>query len=154
MIVTHTPGAMKRFGRNPWRIQQTFETPLHDIDGFVSVISSIHVQIQKASVTIDQIVFDAEHLSALIPADGSGIQLVRDTSITAYDRQEVERLLRAAFSDWLDFLFVPTPKTFVIYADHDEFATFYANSKSHLNRIVRPLAAHGYRVVPNWKREL
>jgi hypothetical protein len=110
MIATHTPGVMKRFSRTPWRFQQTFETPLPDIDKFVSMILSAHEPIQKASVTIDQLVFDPRHLNALISADASPMRLAQDISIAARDRQEVEPLLRAVFSDWIDFLFVPVPK--------------------------------------------
>jgi len=154
MIAAHSPGVMKRFSRAPWRFQQTFETPLHDLDKFVSTIASAHGHILQASVTIDQVVFDPEHLNALISADASPIQLTRDFSITTDSPQEVELLLRGALSDWIDFFFVPTPKPFVIYADHDEFVTFYANTKSHLNQIVKPLASHGYKVIQNWEREL
>lgn len=154
MTTTHTPGVMKRFGRAAWRFQETFETPLHDIDRFVSTIASAHGNIQKASIVIDQVVFDTEHLNALVSADASPIQLARDFSITTGSPHEVEPLLRAAFADWIDFLFVPTPKPFVIYADHDEFVTFYANTKSHINQIVKPLTSHRYSVVQNWKREL
>jgi hypothetical protein len=82
MIATHTPGVMKRFGRNPWRFQRTFETPLHDLDRFVSTIASAHGNIQEASIMIDQAVFDTEHLNALISAVGSAIHLARDFSIT------------------------------------------------------------------------
>lgn len=154
MIVTYTPGAMKRFGRTPWRCQQTFETPLHDLDRFVSTIASARENIHEASITIDQVVFDAKNLKTLISADRSAFHLARDFSITTDSPQEIEPLLRAAFADWVDFLFVPIPKPFVIYADHDEFVTFYANTKSNLNQIVTPLASHGYKVVQNWKRDL
>jgi hypothetical protein len=154
MILTHTPGALKRFGRAAWRFQRTFETPLHDLDRFVSTIASAHGHIQEARITIEQVVFDAKHLSALIFADASPVQLTRGFSITTGSPQEIEPLLRAAFSDWIDFLFVPALKPFVIYADHDEFVTFYANTKSHLNQIVKPLTSQGYSVVQNWKREL
>lgn len=154
MTTTHTPGVVKRFGRASWRFQQTFETPLHDINRFVSTIASAHGRIQEASITIDQVVFDAKHLNALISADASPVQLGRDLSITTDGPHEVEPLLQAAFSDWVDFLFVPTPKPFVIYADHDEFVTFYTNAKSHLNQIVEPLTSQGYTVVQNWKRHL
>ncbi len=36
--------------------------------------------------------------------------------MTAEGHVEIEELLRAALSDWVDFLFVPTPEPFVIYA--------------------------------------
>src|SRR5438045_7610517 len=113
MIARHKPGMMKRFGRTPWRFQRTFETPLPVIDKFVSMIVSAHGHIQRASVTIDQVVFDPKHLKALTSAGDSAIQLVRDITISARDRHEVELLLQAAFSDWIDFLFVPEPKSFV-----------------------------------------
>jgi hypothetical protein len=31
----------------------------------------------------------------------------------------------------------------VIYADHDEYTTFYANTRSNLNRVVEALVAQG-----------
>jgi hypothetical protein len=68
-------------------------------------------------------------------------------------REEVEELLIAALGDWVDFLFVPSPKPFVIYADHDEFITFYANTKSNLNRVGTALLARGFKVVEDYTRE-
>ena len=60
---------------------------------------------------------------------------------------EVGALLQAALSDSVDFWFIPTPKPFVIYADHDEYTTFFANSKSNLNGIVDPLLKRGFESV-------
>jgi hypothetical protein len=34
---------------------------------------------------------------------------------------------------------------FVIYADHDEYATFYANTRSNLNRVADALFANGLK---------
>lgn len=153
MTVVQMEGAMKRFRRTPWRFQQTIETPMQHLDGFVSVIASAHGKLEKAVVTIDQVVFDTDHLNALVADGVSTPRLARDFSIATDDAQDIAPLLRAAFADWIDFLFVPTPKPFVIYADHDEYATFYANTKSHLNRIVEPLASRGYRLVSDWTRD-
>ena len=61
--------------------------------------------------------------------------LTRDLSITAEGKQEVEQLLAVAFGGWIDFIFIPSPKPFVIYADHDEFTTFHANTKANLNHV-------------------
>ena len=68
--------------------------------------------------------------------------------------QEIEDLLHAALSDWLDFLFVPAPRPFVIYADHDEYTTFYANTRSNLNRVAEPLLARGFEEVSGYQRRL
>ncbi len=152
MTVLPTPGAMKRFRRTPWRFQQTFQTPLADLDRFVSAIISGPGKVEAGVVTLDQAI-DSVNLSALLRTSPP-TALVRDASLTAESPDEVGPLLRAAFSDWVDFLFVPTPKPFVIYADHDEYATFYANTKSNLNQVVIPLSELGFKKVLNWERRL
>jgi hypothetical protein len=74
--------------------------------------------------------------------------------VTAVGAQEMQELLHTAFTDWFDFLFVPTPKPFVIYADHDEYTTFYANTRSNLNRVVEALVAQGFEEVAEYRRPL
>jgi hypothetical protein len=151
MTITQTPGAIKRFRRTPWRFQQTVERPhADDLGAFVSTITAAHGHIEEATVTLDQIVFGTERMTALCPA-GSPLLLARDASILA-SGEEVDALLIAAFMDGPDFIFIPKPKPFVFYADHDDWITFYANTKSHLNRIIEPLESHGYKLVKNWQR--
>lgn len=154
MTVTLTPGAIKKFRRTPWRFQQTVEIPqgLNGRAGFASAIAAAHGRIEEATVIIDEIVFDVERMTALCPS-GSPLPLSRESSLLVA-REEVETLLAAAFIDGPDFIFIPTPKPFVFYADHDDWVTFYANTKSHLNHIIEPLASRGYKLVENWQREL
>jgi hypothetical protein len=66
----------------------------------------------------------------------------------------MEELLHTAFTDWFDFLFVPTPKPFVIYADHDEYTTFYANTRSNLRRLVETLSAQRFKEIAEDRRQL
>jgi len=49
------------------------------------------------------------------------------TSHTGDDAIETAALLRAARADWVDFVFIPNPKPFVVYGDHDEFTTILAH---------------------------
>jgi hypothetical protein len=152
MTLTLTPGALKKFRRTPWRFQQTVERPqASDLEKFVSTIFQPHDQIETATVTIDEVVFNTERLAALCPA---GSTLTHDSSISAESAGELHALLVAAFWDGPDFICIPTPKPFVFYADHDDWITFYANTKSHLNHVIEPLASHGYKLVQNWQREL
>jgi hypothetical protein len=152
MIVTQTPGAVKRFRRTRWRFQQTVDKPpSSELERFVSTITAAHGNIEEATVTIDDIVFGTERMSGLL---ASPVPLMRESSIVARARDEVEALLVAAFMDGPDFIFTPSPKPFVFYADHDDWVTFYANSKSQLNHIIEPLKSSGYKLVPNWQREL
>jgi len=61
------------------------------------------------------------------------------TSHTGDDAIETAALLRAALADWVDFAFIPTPKPFVLYGDHDEFTTILAHTRSNLHRATAPL---------------
>ena len=60
----------------------------------------------------------------------------------------------ATLGDWLDFIFVPEPGSIAIYADHDEYATIYAQTRSNLNRVTTPLADSGFHFVNDYEREL
>ena len=154
MDVSHIPGTLKKFGRTPWKFQSTFSTPLNELDCFVSTILSTRTPIEQGCVAIDEVVFEPERLIALLAQCSRPKLYGRDWCFTAVGRQHVQELLCAVFADWVDFLFVPTPKPFVIYADHDEYATFYANTKSNLNGVVSALLEACFEQVPNWKREL
>ena len=152
MTLTPASGALKKFRRTPWRFQQTVQQPApDDLDRFISTIIAAHGNLDSATVTIDEVVFNTERLEALCPA---GSTLTHDTSISAKSTAETHALLAAAFWDGPDFICVPTPKPFVFYADHDSWITFYANTKSHLNQVITPLASHGYKLIQNWRREL
>lgn len=109
---------------------------------------------QGASVTLDQVVFEPKHWMALLAKHSLSSEYGREWTLAADNIGEVEELLEAALGDWLDFLFIPTPKPFVIYADHDEFTTFYANTKSNLNGVVASLSEKGFKLVSGFERVL
>ena len=117
------------------------------------LIFSAHQAIQSATLTVNEIIFEPKNLIQLLAQNALLSERDEGVTITTDHANEVVPLLRAALADWVDFLFVPTPKPFVIYADHDEFVTFYANTKSNLNHTVGPLEAHGYKAVQDWQRE-
>ena len=153
MQIIHKPGSIKKFRRMPWRFQQTFVTPLKSLPPFVAEVCRAVEPLESATLTLEQIVFEPKHLAEYCqPLGSSDWQL--DTSFEATGEAEVAALLEAALSDWLDFAFVPVPKRFAIYADHDEYATFFAMTKSHLNRVVKGLLNGGFRAVDNYARKL
>jgi hypothetical protein len=152
MTVTATPGALKKFRRTPWRFQQTIERPdASDLERFVSTIISAHGSLDGATVTIDAVIFDTVRISALCPAAET---IAHDVSLVAESAEEAHALLVAALWDGPNFVCIPTPKPFVFYADHDDWITFYGNSKSHLNHVIEPLVSHGFKLVEHWQREL
>lgn len=154
MTLSPTPGALKRFRRTVWRFQQTFQTPLKDLDRFVSTIFSAHGPPDKGCVTIDEVVFEPRTLNAFLAEHSIAGGLGRDVSLDATGRQEVERLLRCTLADWIDFLFIPQPKPYVIYADHDEYTTFFANSKGNVSKVVHVLSEGGFQRVKDYERSL
>src|SRR5690606_15934957 len=153
MTISNTPGAIKKFKRTAWSCQTTFATPLKKLDVFVPAIFSSLEPIKEASITIDGYAFEPKNLIALMSKYSLVGNLQRDTSLTVVDPSKVQELLRIAFSDWCDFLFVPVLKLFVIYADHDEYATFYANTQSNLERIRSSLLLKGFEEIRNYERK-
>jgi hypothetical protein len=147
LTITQTPGAIKKFSRSSWRFQQTFRTPLKKLKPFVATILDAVGQIESGAVTIDGYVFEPKNLHQLLASQNVPPTVYHDVVVTALGRESVEILLRTAFSDWVDFVFQPSPKPFVIYADHDEYTTFFANTKGKLNQVVLPLNAAGFEKV-------
>jgi len=152
MNISKTPGATKKLGKTRWEFQATFQTPLKKLDPFVSTILSANDVLESASVTIDEVVFEPKHLNALRDKNQTE-PIGLDVTFVAEGREQAKELLVATFSDWVDFFFVPAPKPFVIYADHDEYATFFANTKSKLNSVVEPLLKSGFKQVLNYQRQ-
>lgn len=76
------------------------------------------------------------------------------TTVKRAGRDEAEGLLVAAFSDPVDFLFAPEKKPSVLYADHDQFTTFFAQTRSNLNRVVGSLLKDRFQQIPNYQRQL
>ncbi len=115
------------------------------------VVSACHA-CQSGCVTLDQIVLEPKNLIGLFSSYSIRPQVGHGWSITAEGRQEMEALLYAAFRDPIDFIFVPKPAPFAIFADHDEFATFYAHTHSNLNRAVGALTRTGFEAVHDYER--
>jgi hypothetical protein len=154
LILSETPGALKRFRRTAWKFQQTFETPLKGLEKFVAATISANESWESACLTFEQVVFDPTHIITLFDSYGITPEYGRGWSLTATGQKEAAELLQAALGDWIDFIFVPAPKPFVIYADHDDFTTFFAMTRSNLNRVANVLTARGFAPVPDYERRL
>jgi hypothetical protein len=153
MTISNTPGVIKKFKRTSWNCQVTFVTPLKKLHSFVPAILSANEPIREASITVDKYAFEPKNLIALKSSRLLSEPLQHDTSITAIGHDQVEILLRTALSDWLDFVFIPILKLFVIYADHDEYTTIYSNTKSNLERIRLSLLVNKFEQVPKYERK-
>lgn len=146
-------GEIQQFRRRSWKFQRTFLTPLKDLPHFVTTILSAF-PLEAASITTEQIVFEPKHLLALLATHSIPAQNYQNITLTTTVPTEIAPLLEATLSDWINFLFVPVPSPFAIYADHDEYTTFFANSRSNLNRVITPLIEQGFRAIPDYMRNV
>jgi len=62
-------------------------------------------------------------------------------------RDELRGLLKAAFSDWVDFGLFLSPARFALAADHDEWTRIFAARKSYLGKAAARLAECGVEVI-------
>src|SRR6202000_1173810 len=153
MTLSESPRAVKQFRNQAWRFQQTFGTPFKNLNAFVTTIVSAQ-ELQTACLTIDKLIFEPKNLISLLANDSTPPHFTHGSSITAHNQAEAAQLLEAAFRDSLDFIFIPTPKSIVIFADHDEYTTFFANTRSNLNRVVTSLSTQGFQEIPDYERRL
>jgi hypothetical protein len=153
MTLSEAAGAVKQFRRKAWKFQQTFETPLQNLGRFAKTIVS-NRGFRGGCLTLDQVVFEPKNLISLLTNHSITSECRRGTSLSAISQEEVVSLLEAALGDWVDFIFIPEPKPFVIFADHDEYTTFFANTRSNLNRVVTNLSAQGFKMIRDYERQL
>jgi hypothetical protein len=104
MYVPDTPSALKQIRRSPWKFQQTFKTPLNNLQPFVAAILSA-ASPESACITIEQAVFEPKYWIDLLTRYSLPPRYGKGVSVTAVGRREVEELLHTAFTDWFDFLF-------------------------------------------------
>jgi hypothetical protein len=123
--LSDNPNALKQLRKAQWNFQQTFKTPLKNLHPFAAAIISA-ASPDSACVTIEQAVFEPSHWIDLLARHSLSPRYEKGVTVTAVGRQEMEQLLETALTDWFDFFFVPTPKPFVIYADHDGTQRFLA----------------------------
>ena len=152
MKLTQEDGAIKKFHRTPWRFEQTFATPLRSLPSFTTTILGSLTDARSGEVIIDEVVMDTPALESLLNQHHLPVELGHDTLILAETAAELQPLLTSALESWVDFLFVPSPRPFVLYADHDEFVTFFANTRSNLNKVAHSLKTEGFTAVEDYKR--
>lgn len=118
----------------------------------MSEIVTALAPIEKGIIVMDGYVIEPKNLRKLLSANPQSMNFTHDWSIESTSIKSIKELLFATFQDWIDFAFIPTPQPFVIYADHDEYTTFYAMIKSNLNRVVQPLLAQGFTQIKDFTR--
>jgi len=65
MTLSEAAGEIKRFRKRSWKFQQTFKTPLEELQTFVAIILAT-LPLKQGSLTIEQVVFEPKHLLGLL----------------------------------------------------------------------------------------
>lgn len=154
VVLTITPKPaeeIERFRADPWPFQRTFKTPLKDLQRFVLTLLA-PFSLAKGALVTDQIVFEPEDLLKLMAKHSIEVNDIWHFACEAEGSQSIAELLEAALGDWVDFCFMPTPASFAIYADHDEYVTFYAHEESQIAMIASTLENAGFSIVADYVR--
>lgn len=130
------------------RPQVTYQTPLKELDRFVSALRPFMGELAASILVVEAVVFDPTHLRQLV----SGDSLI-DHVVEAHGPEESRQLLTAALADWVDFYFGTEPSTLVIYADHDEYVTLFPKNTDAYSRLRIALDNGGFHRV-DYQRHL
>jgi hypothetical protein len=151
-LLSEAPEEILRFRAKPWRFQRTFKTPLKDLNRFVTTFLA-QFSLVRGAMSTDEVVFEPTNLLHLLANNSLSIENHYDLTIQAEGRQAIANLLQAALGDWVDFVFVPSPETFAMYADHDEYTTFYTHDDGILGNLISGLEKSGFQAVLDYIRE-
>lgn len=150
-LLSERPLEIQRFRAKPWPFQQTFKTPLKDLNRFVSSFLA-PFSLEKGALSTDEVVFEPKNLLHLLADSSLTVENQYQLTIQATGQGAVADLLQAALGDWVDFVFVPTPELLAIYADHDEYTTFYTRDERILKSLIFALEKSGFEAVLDYTR--
>jgi hypothetical protein len=150
-LLSERPEEIHRFRATPWPFQQTFKTPLKDLNRFVTTFLA-PFSLERGTMSTDEVVFEPKDLLRLLSNNSLTVEDQYHLTIQAEGQQAVIHLLQAALGDWVDFVFVPSPEVLAIYADHDEYTTFYTRDDATLKNVTSGLEKSGFEAVPDYTR--
>jgi hypothetical protein len=150
-LLSERPEEIRRFSAKPWPLQQTFKTPLKDLHRFVRTFLA-PFSLESGAMSTDVVVFEPKDLLQLLANNSLSAKDQYHLTIQAEGQQAVADLLQAALGDWVDFVCVPAPEVFAIYADHDEYTTFYTRDDATLKNVVSSLEKSGFEAVLDYTR--
>jgi hypothetical protein len=142
---------IRRFHADPWHFQQSVETPLQDLNRFVSVILG-RCEWEKATLSSDEVVFEPRDILELLARSSISVENYWDLNLDAEGLESIAELLEAALGDSVDFVFLPFPESIAIYADHDEYTTFYCKDQSVLADLTSKLVQAGFEPISDYIR--
>jgi hypothetical protein len=142
-LLPSIPVAIHQFRANPWPHQKTLVTPRKDMASFLSALLAAF-PVDHGVASTDQVVFEPDNFLELLKARELPIENYWTFCAEASNTEDVAALLDAMLNDWIDFVFLPSPTSFAIYADHDEYLTIYVPTSLGLDQLVTRLELFGF----------
>lgn len=150
-LLSERPEEILRFRAEPWPFQQTFKTPLNDLNRFVAAFLA-PFSLERGAMSTDEVVFEPNQLLHLLANNSLSVDDQYHLTIEAQGPEAIADLLHAALGDWVDFIFVPSPDVIAMYVDHDEYTTFYARDDATLKNVASSLEKSGFETVIDYAR--
>jgi hypothetical protein len=150
-VLREADSEIERYRANPGSVQQTFVTPLKDLRRFLATVL-MPFPFERGFLATDQVVFEPLHLLDLLADHAILVEDPWRFRLVVEGKDSIAKLLDAVLRDCIDFLFVPVPTAFAIYADHDEYITLFAASETQLVAVTSKIERAGFEVVPRYLR--
>jgi hypothetical protein len=128
--------------RREWKHQTTCVTPLKRLPWYSAALVDQLRPFDHALLIIDQVVFDVPpELDALRLAAGEQ-RPVHEAPGHAFenDSEGFRAALEAALSGWIDLRALFSPSANALWADHDEYTTFFSESSGKIADVRRVLS--------------
>jgi hypothetical protein len=142
---------IRRFHAAPWPFQQTFLTPHKDLSRFTSILLA-QFSLESAALSTDEVVFEPECLLELMARHSIQVGNYWNLNLSVEGQESIAELLEAALGDPVDFIFLPSSESIVIYADHDGYTTFYCKDQSILKTVAVELVQEGFEPINDYIR--
>jgi hypothetical protein len=142
-LLPSAPEAVRQFRANSWPYQRTLVTPRKNMASFLSALLDAF-PVDQGVASTDQVIFEPDNFLELLKSRELEIENYRTFNAEASNTEDATALLAAMLNDWIDFVFVPSPPSFAVYADHDDYLTIYVPSSPERDRLVTRLELEGF----------
>jgi hypothetical protein len=131
--------------------QQTYATPDAELSRFVRTLLA-PFDVNEGALWVEQIIFEPKELIWYLRGRGFTYSEgeLNTATLIAENTAEVTELLECVLGQWTDFAFIPSPKEFVIYADHDGFTTVFTADDAVLSTLRSSMKLEGFKEVEDW----
>jgi hypothetical protein len=134
--------------RREWKRQMTCETPLEHLPWYTARLVEQLLPFDQALLIIDKVVFDfPPELEDMRRAVGETRPVHQAPGHLFQDDSEGFRAaLEAALSEWIDLRALFSPAKNALWADHDEYTTFFSESSGKVAEVRRVLSEGGVKI--------